>query len=144
MTRQERLSVRELIVALARLEDELRVAGPSVDDADLERRLAAREAEILQELRRRGPDFVCGADPAVSQGSSPVTPLDASLERPLDGAGTWVPLLPSGESAEEPLPGDPHTGGVGDAAEGDDPGQRVLGAGRVPQDDVGGAARDRA
>ena len=47
------------------------------------------------------------------------------------------------DSAAEALAGDPDARGVGDAPEGEDPGEGLLGARRVAQDDVGGAASDR-
>lgn len=122
MTPDERLSVRELIAALARLEDELRVAGsPTTHDTGRERRLAAREQAILEELRRRSPDFACGAGPVADAAVPPVV-----------------------ESAEEAFTADPDAGAIGHATEGEDLGESLLGARRVPQDDVGGTARGRS
>lgn len=145
MKREERLSVRELITALARLEDELRTADPPLtDDADRQRRLEARELAILEELHSRSPDVAGGR-------SSPVSQCDSALE-PDAGGGeeAGMPLAgesagqAAGESAVQALAGDPDAGRVGGGAEGEDLGEGLLGTRRVPQDEVGGGAGGRS
>ncbi|MEO7061656.1 MAG: hypothetical protein ABI083_18190 [Lapillicoccus sp.] len=98
----ETLSVRELISALATLEEELRSAGePGADGVVRRRWLEAREVTVLRELRRRTPD-VTHPDPAVAHR-----------------------VTPPG-SAVQPFSGDPDAGGVGDAGEGEDLGEGLI------------------
>lgn len=129
MTRVERFSVRELISALARLEDELRAAGPApTADGARDRWLEARERAILQELRQRSPDIARCADVPEAQS-------DSGMPRVPEPMSDAAPA-----SAQEALASDPDAGGVGHGAEGDQPGQGLLRTLGTPQDDVGGAA----
>ena len=110
------LSVRELIVELALVEEalrgDIRSGNPCADHRD--EALHERGTAIVEELRQR------------------------STSRPAPGeeppAGTLVVLRPSG--AEEAVAADPHAGRVGDAAEGEDGGQGLVRTRRVAQDRV--------
>ena len=108
------LSVRELIVELALVEEamrgNLRPGNLGADRRD--EALHERGTAIVQELRQR------------------------STSRPAPGeqppAGALVVLRPSG--ADEAVAADPHAGRVSDGAEGEDGGQGLVRTRRVAQD----------
>ena len=109
------LSVRELIVELALVEEalrgDLRSGNPCADHRD--EALHERGTAIVEELRRR------------------------STSRPVPGdlpAAATLVLGPSG--AEEAVAADPHAGCVSDGAEGEDGGQGLVRTRRVAQDRV--------
>ena len=110
------LSVRELIVELALVEEalrgDLRPGSPVADRRD--EALHERGRAIIEELRQRSTSRPAPGD--------------------LPAAATLV--VPGPSATEEAVAADPHPGRVSDAAEGEDGGQGLVRTLRVAQDRV--------